>query len=87
MPGDDLFGLQRAFLQSGIRTVVSGLLDVYDGTAPELMHGMFKELAAGKTAVAALASSQRAFVQKLRDTKEDAVVASLFLGGLQPRWR
>ena len=31
----------------------------------------FKELAAGKAAVAALASSQRAFVQKLRDTKED----------------
>jgi CHAT domain-containing protein len=71
LPGDDLFGLQRAFLQSGVRTVVSGLWDVYDGTAPELMHGMFEELAAGRTAVAALANSQRTFVRKLRKTKED----------------
>jgi CHAT domain-containing protein len=51
--------------------VVSGLWDVYDGTVPDLMHGMFKELVAGKTAVAALASSQRSFVRKLRDSKED----------------
>ena len=34
LPGDDLFGIQRALLQSGARTVVSGLWDVYDGTRP-----------------------------------------------------
>ena len=71
LPGDDLFGLQRAFLQSGVRTVVSGLWDVYDGTAPDLMHGTFKELVNGKAVVSALASSQRAFLQKLRDSKQD----------------
>ena len=69
LPGDDLFGLQRAFLQSGVRTVVSGLWDVNDGSAPDLMHGTFKEMAAGKTVVAALASSQRAFLQKARVSK------------------
>ena len=34
LPGDDLFGLQRAFLHGGARTVVAGLWDVYDGTCP-----------------------------------------------------
>jgi hypothetical protein len=39
LPGDDLFGLQRAFLQAGAHSVVAGLWDVYDGTGPLLMHG------------------------------------------------
>ena len=71
LPGDDLFGLQRAFLQSGVRTVISGLWDVYDGSAPDLMHGMFKEMVNGKTTVGALAGSQRSFLQKRRDSKLD----------------
>ena len=71
LPGDDLFGLQRAFLQSGVRTVVSGLWDVYDGTAPDLMLETFKQLADGKTVMASLASSQRMFLKKLRDSSED----------------
>ena len=40
LSGDDLYGLQRAFLQSGANTVVSGLWDVYDETGPELMLGL-----------------------------------------------
>ena len=71
LPGDDLFGLQRAFLQSGVRTVVSGLWDVYDGTAPDLMLGLFNGLADGKTVSASLAGSQRAFLQRLRASKQD----------------
>jgi CHAT domain-containing protein len=66
LPGDDLFGLQRAFLQAGSRTVVSGLWDVYDGTAPELMRGFFERLVAGTPAAAALAGSQRAFLARYR---------------------
>ncbi len=69
LPGDDLFGLQRAFLQSGARTVVSGLWDVYDGTAPELMKGFFQRLAAGAPACEALAGSQRAFLARLRASR------------------
>ena len=47
LPGDDLFGLQRAFLHSGARTVVTGLWDVYDGTGPELIQGLLERLAKG----------------------------------------
>ena len=71
LPGDDLFGIQRALLQSGARTVVSGLWDVYDGTGPLLMKGFFEHLAAGRPAPAALAASQRAFVIEHRSTDGD----------------
>jgi CHAT domain-containing protein len=66
LPGDDLFGLQRALLQAGARTVVAGLWDVYDGTAPELIRGLLDRVAAGQAAPAALAQSQREFLKKLR---------------------
>lgn len=71
LPGDDLFGLQRAFLQSGVRTVVSGLWDVYDGTAPELMQGFFTKLKDGKTVPASLAGSQRGFLKRLRTSGQE----------------
>jgi CHAT domain-containing protein len=66
LPGDDLFGLQRALLQAGARTVVAGLWDVYDGTAPELIRGLLARVAAGQAAPVALAQSQREFLKKLR---------------------
>jgi hypothetical protein len=71
LPGDDLFGLQRAFLHSGARAVVSGLWDVYDGTGPPLMAGFFRRLAAGSPAPLALADTQREFVAKCRSTRDD----------------
>jgi CHAT domain-containing protein len=49
---------------------VSGLWDVYDGTAPLLMLGFFQNLKAGMAAPEALSRSQRAFLQKLRGTKD-----------------
>lgn len=70
LPGDDLFGLQRAFLQSGAKTVIAGLWDVYDGKAPELMNGVFQRLANGESASQALAGSQRDFLKKYRDLAE-----------------
>jgi CHAT domain-containing protein len=70
LPGDDLFGLQRALLQGGARTVVAGLWDVYDGTAPELVRGLLAGVAAGQAAPAALARSQREFLRKLRSSGE-----------------
>ncbi len=70
LPGDDLFGLERALLHSGGRAVVSGLWDVYDGTGPELMKDFFENLNAGLTAPAALAASQRSFLRRLRQSDE-----------------
>lgn len=69
MPGDDLFGLQRALIQSGARSVVSGQWDVYDGTAPLVMTTFFRQLAAGEPVAAALANAQRRFLQEQRVTK------------------
>src|SRR5262249_30294563 len=66
LPGDDLFGLQRAFLAAGARTVVSGLWDVYDETAPDLMNGLFVGLRKGKGIAEALAQSQRAFLARAK---------------------
>ena len=71
MPGDELVGLQRAFLSAGSSTVVSGLWDVYDATAPDLMLGFFKSLSKGRTAAQSLAESQRAFLDGLRASGDD----------------
>jgi CHAT domain-containing protein len=66
LPGDDLFGVQRALLQSGGRTVVAGQWDIYDGSGPALMHDFFAHLAEGQPAHRALAQSQRQFLARLR---------------------
>jgi CHAT domain-containing protein len=66
LPGDDLFGLQRAFLQAGARVVVAGLWDVYDLTAPDLMRGCLTRLAAGVPAARALKEAQKAFLDGQR---------------------
>jgi CHAT domain-containing protein len=70
LPGDDLFGMQRALLRSGARTVVSGLWDVYDGTGPELMQEFFRQLSAGRPVPTALANSQRALLNRLRTSPQ-----------------
>ncbi len=65
-PGDDLFGLQRAFLYSGARSVLSGLWDVHDGAAPGLIRRFHEILLTGKSPSQSLAQSQREFLQKNR---------------------
>jgi CHAT domain-containing protein len=70
LPGDDLFGLQRALLQSGGRTVIAGQWDIYDRSGPEIMRELFTQLAEGKPAYQALALSQRQFLAKLRASAE-----------------
>ena len=66
MPGDDLFGLQRAFLQSGAATVVSGVWDIYDKTGPLIMDRFFRELKKGADVPHALAGAQRHFLAEQR---------------------
>ena len=66
LPGDDLFGLERAFLNAGASTVVSGLWDVYDGTGPLLMKSFFSELVSGQPAAVSLAAAQRSFLADRR---------------------
>jgi CHAT domain-containing protein len=66
LPGDDLFGIQRAFLNAGASTIVAGLWQIDDKSGPPLMRGVFEQLARGQTAAAALASAQRQFLQERR---------------------
>lgn len=63
LPGDDLFGLQRAILQSGAKSVVSGLWDVYDDTAPELIRSTMTNFHGGQTISRSLAEAQREFLR------------------------
>lgn len=65
-PGDDLFGLQRAFLYAGARTVLSGLWDVHDGVAPGLIRKFHERLLSGDVPSQALAESQRDFLTRER---------------------
>ena len=66
LPGDDLFGLQRAFLAAGANTVVSGQWDVYDATGPILMSEIFKDLNNGNSIATSLSNSQRNFIADRR---------------------
>lgn len=67
LPGDDLFGVQRALLHSGARTVVSGMWDIYDATAPDIMNDFWKKIAAGTAAPQALAEAQRNYLKLWRE--------------------
>ncbi len=67
LPGDDLFGLQRAILQSGAKSIISGLWDVYDDTAPELIKSTMTHFKAGESISRSLADAQREFLQKRKE--------------------
>lgn len=66
LSGDDLFGLERAFLHSGCRNVVSSMWDVYDDTGVELVHELLRQLKSGQTAPASIAIAQRKFLADRR---------------------
>lgn len=71
LPGDDLFGIQRALLHSGARTVVSGLWDIYDATAPDIMNDFWQRVAAGVSAPQALSEAQRAYLKTWREFPQE----------------
>ena len=88
LPGDDLFGLQRAFLHAGARSVLAGLWDVYDGTAPELMGDTLTRLAAGEPVGRAVSATRREFLRKYTATgKPEPYLHPVLLGGVQPAGR
>jgi CHAT domain-containing protein len=71
LSGDDLFGVQRAFLSSGARLVLSGYWDVYDGTAPILIRRFHELLLDKNQASQALATSQREFLESCRSSPKN----------------
>ncbi|MCA9009412.1 MAG: CHAT domain-containing protein [Planctomycetaceae bacterium] len=71
MPGDDLFGIQRALLHGGARTVISGLWDIYDATAPDIMNDFWVRIGTGTSAPRALAEAQRAYLKTWREFPQE----------------
>ncbi len=70
LPGDDLFGLQRALLQNGGQVVISGQWDVFDGTAPVILQDVFEQMASSHKPSSALAFAQRKFLNNLRKSDQ-----------------
>jgi CHAT domain-containing protein len=61
--GDELFGLMRAFLQAGARSLLLSLWPVADETTAGLMTAFYQKLAAGRCKGEALREAQRSFVE------------------------
>lgn len=73
MAGDDLFGIQRALLHAGARTVVSGQWDIYDATAPDIMRDFYEGISKGCSAADALVLAQRKHLKKWRQSSKEAL--------------
>jgi CHAT domain-containing protein len=59
-PGDESLGLTSVLLQLGARCVVSGVAEVADELAAEVMGGYHRRLAAGADSAVALADATAA---------------------------
>jgi len=57
--GDDIIGLNRAFIYAGTPTIVASLWSVQDKQTGELMVSFFKQLKGGKSKAEALQAAQR----------------------------
>ena len=59
LPGDDMFGLQSAFFQAGVRCVVGALWPLEDASAARMLPAMHRDLAAGVAPDLALQAAVR----------------------------
>ena len=60
--GEGLVGLTWAFLRAGAREVIAALWEVNDNSTPQIMDGLYSELAKGKTPGVALRDSKLALI-------------------------
>lgn len=65
---DEVMGLGRGFLYAGAASLVATLWKVDDASSAELMEIFYQALLCGYTKAAALASAQRAFLQRARSS-------------------
>ena len=61
--GEGLVGFTWAFLQSGAQSVIAGLWDVGDRSSSQLIHELYKGLAAGKRPAMALQRAKLTFLR------------------------
>jgi CHAT domain-containing protein len=64
--GEGVFGLRRAFLYAGARTLVTSLFRVPDQQTREIMRNFYRSLAQGKSKLAALHNAQLEMIRKRR---------------------
>ena len=64
--GEGVFGLRRAFLYAGARSMVTSLFEVPDKETRELMQRFYRELNAGHGKLASLHAAQRALLAERR---------------------
>ena len=65
--GEGVFGLRRAFIAAGARTLVMSLWKVPDEETAELMEGFYRRWLSGQEKHAALRDTQLAMIAKLRE--------------------
>ena len=70
--GEGVFGLRRAFLYAGARTVVSSLFEVDDAATLALMRGFYGRLAKGAGKLEALHAAQVAALEGRRKANKGA---------------
>lgn len=70
--GEGVFGLRRAFLYAGARSLVTSLFEVPDLQTREMMSEFYGGLKAGKTKLDALHDAQRTMIRKRRQDHQAA---------------
>lgn len=71
LPGDDLFGLERALLSRGVQFVVSGNWLVDDLRGARITSALTSKLAEGVAVDRALTEAQRLVVERYRSSSDD----------------
>jgi CHAT domain-containing protein len=69
---EGVYGLRRAFLYAGARTLVTSLASVPDAETLKLMRAFYQNLAAGQGKLEALQRAQRAALQQRRQLRGGA---------------
>jgi CHAT domain-containing protein/Tfp pilus assembly protein PilF len=70
--GEGVYGLRRAFLYAGVRTMVTSLFEVPDQETRELMKRFYKELSTGQGKLTALHTAQRGLLEERRQKQGTA---------------
>jgi CHAT domain-containing protein/tetratricopeptide (TPR) repeat protein len=70
--GEGVYGLRRAFLHAGARTLVTSLFSVPDQETRELMQAFYAALRAGKSRLEALHTAQREIIRQRRGSRRAA---------------
>jgi CHAT domain-containing protein len=71
--GEGIYGLRRAFIIAGARTLIVSLWKVPDNATKELMVGFYQRMLQGEKKAAALRETQREIIRKLRKEGRQAL--------------